>query len=428
MSDRCSVASVGDCPPDRNAMPGTAGGTWRRSTRTVASATACGGARFAAFLPAITMLGFSTMPSSITRCSNSCRKTLASTASVTCSQRRIARQRMRVRLDGERGGNALGNIDDCAPFGEARAEPAVVAEPLAQAVESLGDGLAVETRERLRTQVHLDTGDDALLHQVLRKRRTLPGLLADGLVVQDDAADRLGGAWRREQHLAIGAAMLLGRLQLDAIEALLDGAAALVRGQNTLASGDHCAGNAHQLTRVHRRILHCPRRAPDGRAGRAAQPTSITTPGKSGRQGYQISPPADRTPAALTPRCRVLFGCQGPRLVPSVISTKLVLVYGVHSHAAYEPAYRLRHRAACGARGRAGARADRGLARRADAHRSPYGVQASQAAAARGAGDLDPRPARRLSALAPGGANQRGGHNRCPRGSGGAHRLLRGTR
>src|SRR5712671_989057 len=50
-----------------------------------------------------------------------------------------------------------------------------------------------------------------------------------------------------------------------------------------------------------------------------------------------------------------------PRLVPSVISTKLVLVYGVHSHAAYEPAYRLRHRAARGARGRAGARADRGL-------------------------------------------------------------------
>src|SRR5436190_1684101 len=212
MSERCSVASVGDCPPDRNAMPGTAGGTWRRSTRSVASATACGGARFAAFLPEITMLGLSTMP-------------------------------------------------------------AVFDEPLAQAVEPLGDGLAAETGERLRAQVHLDTRDDPLLRQVLRERRAVPGLLADGLVVQDDAADRLGGAGGREQHFPIGAAMLLGRLQLDAIEALLDGAAALVRGEDPLAPGDHCAGNTHQLTRVHRRILHYRRRTPSGaRQARGAQP------------------------------------------------------------------------------------------------------------------------------------------------------------
>src|SRR5256885_987452 len=171
---------------------------------------------------------------------------------------------MRVRRDGERAGNsAVVNIDHCAPFGEARAEPAVFDEALAQAVESLGDGLAAETGERLRAQAHLDPRDDPLLRQVLRKRRAVPGLLADGLVVQDDAADRLGGAGSREQHLAIAAAMLLGRLQLDPIEALLDGAAALVRGQDALAPGDHCAGNAHQLTRVHRRILRRRRRAHD---------------------------------------------------------------------------------------------------------------------------------------------------------------------
>src|SRR5213595_3586065 len=190
------------------------------------------------------------------------------------AQRRIARQSMRVRSDGECAGNsALGNIDDCAPFGEARTEPAVFDEPLAQAVEPLGDGLAAETGERLGAQVHLDTRDDPLLRQVLRERRAVPGLLADGLVVQDDAADRLGGAGGREQHFPIGAAMLLGRLQLDAIEALLDGAAALVRGEDPLAPGDHCAGNTHQLTRVHRRILHYRRRTPSGaRQARGAQP------------------------------------------------------------------------------------------------------------------------------------------------------------
>ena len=68
-------------------MPGTAGGTWRFSVRSVASATCSGAARFAAFLPEITMLGLSTMPSSSTRCANSWRNTVDSTWLVTSSQR-----------------------------------------------------------------------------------------------------------------------------------------------------------------------------------------------------------------------------------------------------------------------------------------------------------------------------------------------------
>ena len=36
---RCAVASSSDCPPDRNAMPGTADGTQCFSTFTVRSAT-----------------------------------------------------------------------------------------------------------------------------------------------------------------------------------------------------------------------------------------------------------------------------------------------------------------------------------------------------------------------------------------------------
>src|SRR6202035_4534619 len=183
----------------------------------------------------------------------------------------------------------------------------------------LGDGLAAETCERFRAQVHLDTREDSLLRQVLRKGRAVPGLLADGLVVQDDAADRLGGAGRREQHFAIAAAMLLGRLQLDAIEAFLDGAAAFVRGQDTLPCGNHCAGNTHQLTRVHRRILRHRRRAPDKRAKRAPRTFLMTTPGN---RGAKDSKSARRRAALLeraTPR-----RCTG--LAPPAISTKLVLV------------------------------------------------------------------------------------------------------
>jgi hypothetical protein len=67
-------------------------------------------------------------------------------------------------------------------------------------------------RERLRALVDLDARDDALRGQQLRERRPVVGLLADRLVVEDDAADVLLGARRREEEVAVRAPVLLGRL------------------------------------------------------------------------------------------------------------------------------------------------------------------------------------------------------------------------
>jgi len=59
----------------RNAMPGTAGGTWApQHPAPWLPPRPAAAPRFAAFLARDHQLGFSTMPSSITRCSNSCRK------------------------------------------------------------------------------------------------------------------------------------------------------------------------------------------------------------------------------------------------------------------------------------------------------------------------------------------------------------------
>ena len=74
----------------------------------------------------------------------------------------------------------------------------------------------------------------------LRQRRAVLGLLADGLVIEDDAGDAvLHGVGRAEQHLAIVAAAVGGRLRLDRVEPLLDGARALVGRENALAGRDH---------------------------------------------------------------------------------------------------------------------------------------------------------------------------------------------
>src|SRR3546814_5703023 len=104
-------------------------------------------------------------------------------------------------------------------------------EALAQAVKTLGHGLAGVAGERLGAEIDLDAGDHAGPGDLLHERRAVGGLLADGLVVEDDAGDVLAGIGRGEQHVAVVAPVLLGRGDLDAVEALLDGGGAFVRGQ-----------------------------------------------------------------------------------------------------------------------------------------------------------------------------------------------------
>ena len=107
------------------------------------------------------------------------------------AERRVARERVRVRPDAVLARDAVADRDHGAPLREARAELAVLLEPLAQAVEALGDLLAGRERERLRALVDLDAGDDPLPLEQLRERRAVGGRLADRLVVEDDAADVL---------------------------------------------------------------------------------------------------------------------------------------------------------------------------------------------------------------------------------------------
>ena len=77
--------------------------------------------------------------------------------------------------------------------------------------------------------------------RIFDERAAVGGLLADRLVEQDHAADVVGGARGREQHLAVRAAAVLGRVAADRVEALLDRAAALVGGEDALARRDQRA-------------------------------------------------------------------------------------------------------------------------------------------------------------------------------------------
>ena len=93
-------------------------------------------------------------------------------------------------------------------------------------------------RERDLAGVDLDAGDDALARRKLRQRRAVIGALRQRLLVQDDAADVGGQPGRRQQQVAVGAPVLLGRLHPDRLEPLGDRRAAFIGSQDPLAGPD----------------------------------------------------------------------------------------------------------------------------------------------------------------------------------------------
>ena len=84
--------------------------------------------------------------------------------------------------------------------------------------------------------------------QDLHQRRSVSGLLADRLVVQDHAADVLGNARRAEQELAVRAAVVLRVVDADRIETFLDGAGALVRSEDAFPRSDQRASDIGELS------------------------------------------------------------------------------------------------------------------------------------------------------------------------------------
>ena len=155
------------------------------------------------------------------------------------ADRSVARERVGVGPDAGGGRNAVADGDHRAPLGELRADLDVLLAALGEAVEAFGDGFARAQRHRLGARIDLDAGEDAVAIQKLHERRAVEALLAERLVVEDHAGDVVAELGRVEQHVAVGAAVLLDVLEADALEALFDGAGGLVGGKDALALGHH---------------------------------------------------------------------------------------------------------------------------------------------------------------------------------------------
>src|SRR5918992_1623 len=211
------------------------------------------------------------------------------------AERGVARQGVGVQLDRAPGGQGLArDRDHRSPLGEARPELAVLRQAPSKAVESLCDGFARRARERLRTGVDLDAGENIARGEVLREGRAGAGGLAQRLVEHDHSAHVLGHAVRGEQQLAERAARLSARLDPGGLEPLVHRARALIGGQDSPPGSDHRGRDHLDLANAHRPLLSA---GPPGRPSTilltAPPPITIdsTSSEPSTRRGAPTSDP-----------------------------------------------------------------------------------------------------------------------------------------
>ena len=125
------------------------------------------------------------------------------------AQGRIAGKPVGVGLQAGFARHTLSDGNHRPPLGETGTQFNVLGQTVAQAVQALRHLLARMTRQILGAFIHLDARHDADRVQVLRERRAVQQLLAQGLVEQDRTADMVAQARCRNQHIAVGAAIFL---------------------------------------------------------------------------------------------------------------------------------------------------------------------------------------------------------------------------
>ncbi len=167
-------------------------------------------------------------------------------------------------------------------------------QALAQAIQALGDGLARKAGQRLGSLIHLDARNRAGGGDQVDQRRAVGGVLPDGLVIEDHTGHIAGhGLGGPEQHFAIVAAGLLGGLNANGVEPLLDGARGFVGRQYALARSHHGLGDPVQCCQIHRSAL-----VVSPCAGRTARLPIAHTPTvlSQGRPGPNPAPPGGKEP------------------------------------------------------------------------------------------------------------------------------------
>lgn len=125
------------------------------------------------------------------------------------------------------------------PLREAGTSLVVLGAPGAEGVEALCGRLSIRASQVDGSLVDLDTWEHVVFGEDIDEGLTVGGLLVESLLEEYDSREVLQSVRGSEEELAEGLAVGLDILNVDAGEALADGAGTLVSCENALAgSGD----------------------------------------------------------------------------------------------------------------------------------------------------------------------------------------------
>ena len=110
----------------------------------------------------------------------------------------------------------------------------------------------------LGSGIDFDAGQGSCIRDNLRQWGAVGSLLAQGFIKQNDTGNMLAhGIIRPEKHFAIIAAIIFGRVDIDTVKALFDGAGAFIGGKNAFAVRHHCLRDCFQCLLVHLPVSSC---------------------------------------------------------------------------------------------------------------------------------------------------------------------------
>ncbi len=128
----------------------------------------------------------------------------------------------------------LVDFDHSPPLREPGSELFVFGQTFSQAVQALGDFVAGAERQRRRSLIHFDSGNDSANRKQLGERNAVTCALTQRFVKENHTADEAFDAVGREKEFAISSTVLFRGLNMDRSETFLDRRAAFVGRQHAL--------------------------------------------------------------------------------------------------------------------------------------------------------------------------------------------------
>lgn len=149
-----------------------------------------------------------------------------------------------------RWASIIGDLQNGSPFGKSGSHFVVISGSLGETVQTHGDTLVIGTFDDADTRVDLDSSENALVTEKLHERNSGSGALSDGLIIHDDATDKLVEALDGVEQLTPVVSVLLRVLNSDLLKSLAASHVGLVGGQDTFAVRYEKFGIFHELLNV----------------------------------------------------------------------------------------------------------------------------------------------------------------------------------